>query len=192
MKEVHDENRLIERLNALPTEVTPQNDVWPQILERVEKLEPAVHVSEQRERFWPMAAAAALVMFLAAGIYINKPWQEPGSVSTTPDVVRNEAGFKDQRYFANASLVGELEYQAALKEFMALDSSGSDSDVQTPDWVESGWNALRQIEIELQTALKSEPDNHFLNLRMATLRDRQIDLLKQIALVDKTSRRMST
>lgn len=192
MKEEHDENRLIERLNALPAEMTPRSDVWPQILERIEHVEPAAEAGSQRDRWWPVAVAAALVMFVAAGVYINKPWQEAGSVSETPQTAQNEAIPFNENYFANASLVGELEYQAALKEFIALGSSVSASGTQTPEWVESGWNALRQVEIELQTALKSEPDNYFLNLRMATLRDRQIDLLKQIALVDKTSRRMNT
>jgi hypothetical protein len=192
MKEEHDENRPIERLNALPREMTPQNDVWPRILDRIEHVEPAADTGSQRERFWPVAVAAALVMFVAAGVYINKPWQEAGPVSGAPQVAQNESMPMNQDYFAQVSLVGELEYQAALKEFMALGSSASVNGTRTPEWIESGWKALRQVEIELQTALKSEPDNHFLNLKMATLRDRQIDLLKQIALVDNTSRRMNT
>jgi hypothetical protein len=189
MNKIRDEQELITQLASLPGEIAPQNDVWPAISERIERDESVAGAEARRFQLWPLATAASLLMVLAGGIYLNKPWQQTEHGAPLMEMASQESSSADSFYRVNPNMVGELEYQAAFKEFMALDPSSISVRGVTPDWIENGWSALRQVEIELLAAIKSEPDNDFLNLRMAALRGRQIDLLKQIASVDKTSRR---
>ena len=192
MKKFQDEQKIVKRLADLPREIAPKRDVWPQISRRISRNTSTGKPAVDRIQLWPMAAAASFLIMITVGLLLNKPWKQSEWVSPA-----GEPGFAltseaNRSYLAGSNMTGELEYQAAFKEFMALSVSPGTGEGERPEWIEQGWNTLREVEIELLAAIKMEPDNHFLNLRMAALRGHQIDLLKQITTVDKTSRRITT
>jgi len=193
MKHIRDESGLLEQLSALPLEMTPRRDVWPQIATRIRQAGPGSSSGAGRRRYWPLAAAASIVMILTAGIALEHRWEAPRSAAPSVDAM-TAGGVKPvpgSAYVSGSSSSGELEYQAALREFMALNTLPADSNDPKPEWMEQGWDTLRQVELELTAALRNEPDNDFLKSRLGALRARQIELLRQIAAVDSASWRNS-
>jgi hypothetical protein len=57
--------------------------------------------------------------------------------------------------------------------------------------IESDWAELTLTENFLVAALEENPGDRFLNDRMLELRARQLGFLKQLARLDKNSRRMT-
>jgi len=187
MIKIPDDSGLLKELSALPGEMAPRHDVWPRIAARIASVAPGSGPAARRARAWPLAAAASVLVVIAAGLLVKNQWRPSGV--TAPEA--NAAAVLElppgKSYSTGSTTSGELEYQAALKEFMALDAlQGSDGEPM-PEWVERGWDALRQVELELTAAIRSEPDNDFLNSRLTALRARQIELLQQIAAVDSAS-----
>ena len=86
-------------------------------------------------------------------------------------------------------LATELEYQAAFREFISVGDPSSNLKHQTVERMIAGWKDLRESEAGLSLALQQNPGNPFLNEKMLKLRSRQLEFLKQIAALDRNSRR---
>lgn len=183
------EHELLQQLAALPREIAPANDAWPGISSRISGVSAGGAIPSKRFRFWPLATAAALLVMLSAGLLSERfgSVSEPGlaSMADSGDPVGPKVG----PGFSDSMAVGEREYQAAFKEFLALDTAMSLPDRLSPEPIGQGWETLHQAEIQLQAALQEQPDNRFLNSRMTSLRARQIELLQQIAALEMASRR---
>jgi hypothetical protein len=187
MNEIRGEQELVGRLRELPREIAPARDAWPAIAARIAGAGTGAGRAGHRWPAWPTAAAAALLLAFAAAALLNSRHGSPGpAVPGAPSTVAAEAEAK-RDFYAGSALAGALEYQAAMREFMVLNTVSPSGGEARPEWIEQGWGALRQVELELADALRAEPDNDFLQSRMAALRARQIELLKQIALVDEAS-----
>lgn len=183
-----DEKELLNRLAELPREMTPASDPWPSISARIGAAErPSSRFT--RRPWWLQAVAASLLLAFAAGFLLGREWLGP-----------DERGQRDlplskTDYALSASgIVGtlkatEIEYQAAFREFMAVGKTRDSLAPQTVEKLENGWAMLREAEIGLTEALQENPNDPFLNSRMLEFRSRQLGFLKQIAALDRNSRR---
>ncbi len=187
MREQMTEKELQVRLGALPREITPDNDAWPAISNRIEQRHAAG--SGSSNRWWFSAVAASFVLAIAAGLLLGRQW------STAPGPVQTGTSSEAQSQIVLAAgLSGtlaatELEYQAAFREFISVGELDHFLSLKTLEKLTAGWKDLRESEAGLRTALQQNPDSFFLNARMLELRSRQLKFLKQIAALDRNSRR---
>jgi len=189
MNEKMTERGLMAKLEALPRKITPDHDVWPAIANRIEK-EPAVSPEPvSSNRWWYPAVAASFALLIAAGILLER--QE----NRVPVPVRAEMASEEQGEFVrtgglSATLFAtELEYRAAFREFISVSEPPGILKHQTVEKMIAGWKDLRESEAGLSLALQQNPGNPFLNEKMLKLRSRQLEFLKQIATLDRNSRR---
>lgn len=188
MNKILHEEAFSRQLASLPREIAPAHDAWPLIAARIA---PAAasggNTAARRFRLWPLATAACVFMLVAAVVLVHSQWRESTPASAGSDSILRPVSPRGGPWPASAGSVGEREYQAALREFMALNEAPWTVAGLKPEWIEQGWGTLRQVELQLSDALRNEPDNELLNSRMAALRARQIEWLKQIAAIDQWS-----
>ena len=188
MNEIEHEKAFLRQLASLPRQIAPAQDVWPQIAARLASTASSGgKTAAWRFRLWPLATAASVLMLVAAGVFTQSQWRDSTAASAGGDSVLTPVAPPSGPYSVSASTAGELEYQAALREFMALNQAPWTATGLKPEWIDQGWGALRQVELQLSAALRDEPDNEFLNSRMTALHARQIEWLKQIAAMNQWS-----
>jgi hypothetical protein len=179
------EAELIRRLGELPTRVEPQNDPWPQIESRIAKDAGRSTTASS----W-LRLAAAVVLAFAVGIFLGQSWQfsPPGSPNNG-ELAQETGSFGMTPNLEGALLGAEREYQAAFSEFANIGESATVLKPATLDSIERDWQEMLDAESALTTALEQYPNNPWLNKRMLELRERQLAMLKQLAGLDRTSRR---
>jgi hypothetical protein len=189
------EQELLKRLGALPGEISPRNDPWPEIHARISG-EHAAGLSggdaaRPHRRGWlPMAAAAVLIAITAGLIF--RPLQVGGPESAVDSAAMERAPRSHEALRLQGALAAsEVEYQAAFREFIPVGDSRNNLPMQTIESIESGWAELVSTESVLAAALEENPENSFLNDRMFELRARQLGFLKQLAKLDRNNRRMT-
>lgn len=183
------ETGLLAKLGALPCEIAPENDVWPAIAKRIEQETAAGPQPGSTNRWWHYAVAASFTLLLAAGILLGRPW----STDQAEPQISLVSGVHGERASAGA-LSGtlaatELEYHAAFREFISVGDPTGNLKLNTMEKLLAVWMDLRNTEAGLSLALQQNPDNPFLNEKMLKLRSRQLDFLKQIAALERSSRR---
>jgi hypothetical protein len=186
------EQELLRQLAKLPREITPEHDVWPEIMSRIDGSGTVAGNSrDQRWRF--LAIAAGFLVAFAVGLLLGPRWlASPAGVGEERQMV--ESGTTENFYSPNLSAVlaaTEMEYQAAFREFMAVGDSRDRLAPLTVEKIMMSWEDMRQSEARLTDALLENPGNAFLNSRMMELRSRQLQFLQQIAALDHDSRRIS-
>jgi hypothetical protein len=177
------EQRLLKQLAELPREMAPEHDVWPRISGRIDRLE------RRSNRWWPQAVAASVLVAFVAGLMLGRQWDVPLVPEGAGPGNASRAEFAGTTDIAGSLVASEREYQAAFREFITVGRSRDSLPLETVEKIEIGWNDLREAEIALMTALRDNPDNLFLNAKMMDLRARQLEFLKQIAMLDRNSRR---
>jgi len=187
MSEHLDEAGLLRRLAALPREISPNKDPWPLISARIASGGAVSGSTPRRRVYWPLAAVASFVLVIAVGLLLRDFWTRFASAPSLSAPLTTMAVSSGGPDYTAANTANELEYQAALREFMTLNlAPGTDQDAG-PEGIERGWGTLRRIERELTAALRQEPENEFLKSQLAVLRARQIELLQQLAALDSVS-----
>jgi hypothetical protein len=185
------EQELLRRLAKLPREITPEHDVWPAVMSRIDGSGAAGNSRNQRWR--PLAIAAGFLVAFAVGLLLGPRWlATPPGDGQEPQLVESDT--TENFYSPNLSAVlaaTEMEYQAAFREFMAVGDSRDRLAPLTVEKIMMSWEDMRQSEARLTDALLENPDNAFLNSRMMELRSRQLQFLQQIAALDHDSRRIS-
>jgi len=201
MTEINSEQELLQRLSVLPREIKPENDVWSKIEGRISHHTHVPDVPENfqrsgdneqgvpRFRVWPVAIAASVLLAVTAGIFLRSQVHMPARVVPVAGSA-SVTGITQGRVIPGGSMtVTEIEYQAAFREFLALSASPDQLDESALLWVEQVWGDLRKLETELLVALGAEPENRLLNTQMAALRAHQLNLLQEVAAMDRYSRR---
>jgi hypothetical protein len=184
MKQGLSEQKLLERLGALPREIKPDDDVWPVIARRIGQ-EDTPYRQQSPGRWWINAVAASVAVVFVAGFLIGRQWDTaPGMVQPGFDQV-NQA----QAAWVGALTASELEYQAAFREFISVGESRIYLPQQDVEHLIAGWADLNGAETALTNAMRDNPGNSFLSAKMLELRSRQLDFLKQVASLDQNSRR---
>ena len=173
------ETELTKAIGALPRSMKPQRDLWPGISERLGTVEREAIV-QYKAPFWRAPAmAAAVLLALAAGIFIGRGLDlgAPGQMSESV-----------QEYaLIGAVQATELEYQAAFSELVPLDYSGLQLEGEEPDALRESWEALLQAETSLLAALQQFPSDIFLNEKLLDLRSQQLQFVKRLALLEQNN-----
>jgi len=189
MNEKTTEKELLARLGAVPREIVPDHDVWPAIANRIERESAVGPEPASSNRWWFSAAAASFTLLIAAGILLGR------NGSTVPTPAQTGMAFQEHAELvltgglSGTLLATELEYQAAFREFISVGDPSGNLKHQTVERMIAGWMDLRESEAGLSLALQQNPGNSFLNEKMLKLRSRQLEFLKQIAALDRSSRR---
>lgn len=89
---------------------------------------------------------------------------------------------------AAAIEASEREYQAAWKGFEPVGLAPSVLAQETIDELGRSWQAMKQAEIALLTALDEHPDNPFLAEKLLELRGQQLDFMRALHMLDQNSR----
>jgi hypothetical protein len=189
MKNQITEQELQSRLDALPREIAPENDVWSAISSRIGGQHANIAGPGSKNRWWIAAAAASVALAISAGVFLERGWnlapgtENPGFSSTAPDhMIRSGA-------LTGVLAASEVQYQAAFREFISVGDTDSQVTKQTLEKLTAGWTDMQESEAGLMAALQQDPDNIFLSRKMLELRSRQLRFLKQMAALDKSSRR---
>ena len=179
---------LLVRLSELPRRVAPSNDPWPRIEDRIRD-------HESRRRRAParwMSVAASVVVAFAVGLWFGNRLEQPGtddSVDSVAQGMTNPAPAEPVLGFHGTLAGAEREYQAAFSEFVAVARAGTEVSPETIEKLDNDWQEILEAEKALKAALEQYPENALLNRQMLELRDRQLGLLKQLAGLDRASRR---
>jgi hypothetical protein len=189
MKHPLTEEDLLHQLHSLPREMSPSNDGWDGIAQRIASVPGATPEKKVWAQPGYMAIAAGVLLVLGATLVVNL--QRPGGRSVIPDEVTQlpEVQLEEDLYQVGPGVISELEYRAAFQEFLALDSVPVRTQTQESEPLDLGWEATRQAEIALVEALRKEPKSMFLKKRLSALRARQLELLQTIAALEMAARR---
>ncbi len=184
MKQGLSEQELLVRLAALPREITPDNDAWPAIAQRIGQ-EVAGSRQQPSSRWWRQAVAACVSVVFVAGVLIGRQWDTAPGMAQPGFDLSNQV----QAVWVGALAAGELEYQAAFREFIPVGESQKNLPQQAVENLIASWADLSETEAALTNALRDNPGNSFLSAKMLELRSRQLDFLQQIISLDQNSRR---
>jgi len=188
MKQGLSEQELLERLGALPREITPDTDSWSAIARRIDQ-ENTSYQQQSSSRWWKHAAAASLAVVFVTGVLIGRQWD------TTPGMAQPEFNPANHAQavwvggLAGALSASELEYQAAFREFISVGESRENLPQHAVENLTAAWLDLSEAEAALTKALRDNPGNAFLSAKMLELRSRQLGFLMHIASLDQNSRR---
>lgn len=174
--------RPLAGLDQLPRAIEPSRDLWPSIEAR---LEPRERVEAPVRRGWGLhAVAASVAVAFLAGILLGRQGPEapaPAMPFMSLDSIAAPA-------VAAAIEASEREYQAAWKGFEPVGLAPSVLAQETIDELGRSWQAMKQAEIALLTALDEHPDNPFLAEKLLELRGQQLDFMRALHMLDQNSR----
>ena len=176
------EKELISALHDLPRSISPQRDLWPGILQRL-KPGPAQAGTGGRPAWRARAIAASLGVAFVSGILLGR--QLPRQDALSGDSAGIPAGIT-----LLATLeASEREYRAAFREFIPVGVARSLLASDAVENIEHSWWQLKQAETALLSALEEHPGNMYLNEKLLDLRAQQLEFMRQLAMLDQTSRR---
>lgn len=179
------EERPLDALDGLPRSIEPARDLWPDIESR---LAPRGATAAPTRRGWGLGAvAASLAVAFLAGVLLGRqggPGPE-GPVDGPPLTL----GAAAAPSLVAALAATEREYQAAWKGFDPVGVAPSLLEPRTAEELERSWQAMKQAEVALTTALEEHPDNPYLAQKLLDLRAQQLDFMRQLHMLDQNSRR---
>ena len=188
MNHEREDQDLLERIAALPREIRPARDPWPEISARIGALEGVARAGRAAPRWRGASLAAAVLLAVAAGLLWNAQRQD----IPAGDVPTGIAEAQSETALHSLLAATEAEYQAAFREFISIGQSRPRLEPRTIESIEGSWAGLREAEAALAAALAENPDDPFLNGRMLELRERQLGFLRQLAAMDQNNRRFRT
>ena len=185
-KSFNTEQELVLAIHELPDTMEPHRDLWPGILNRLAKAAPAAKPSGNRTGFRYQALAASVAIAFVAGLMFGRqigidkpPSRDASGANAFPAGLAMYAAVE----------AGELEYQAAFREFIPVGSSRALLESQAVENIENSWVELQQAESALLAALGEYPENTYLNHKLLDLRAQQLGFMQQLATLDQFSRR---
>lgn len=174
------EKHLDQQLLALPQGLPPERDLWPEIHASIH---PAV--SETRgsrfDRYYPLAAAAVLFVFVSSGLnFLN----EEGS----PPVLSQQSSTLDNGQLLNASISsaasGQLinaGYEEVRNELVSdLVSRLETLSPEEKVVIERNMATIDAALAEINTALKADPDNMLLQKLLISAYSNDLALFGEI------------
>ena len=186
-----DDDVLLGQLSSLPRAVTPDNDPWDRIEQRILAADAGDRQTVQpRSRAWLAVAASFLlvavsVVFVAQNSISVKPGSTPTAEGLAPvnpaAALNQQAKMLNERGTQVPALSLEREYQAAFREFRSMEAV---AELQTNEMDEGlllSWEEMERVERALLMALEKNPGNRMLLQRLTKLRARQLQFLHLIA-----------
>jgi hypothetical protein len=173
------ESELLNAIESLPRNIKPQRELWPGINERLDAGSRA-DLNHQVTPLWRKPAmAAAILLALTGGIFIGRGLDVEIQDSVSQSV--------HEYAFLGTVRATEQEYQAAFRELVPLEYSGLQLEGAEPDALRGSWEDLLQTETSLLAALREHPTNIYLNGKLLDLRSRQLQFVKQLALLEQNN-----
>jgi anti-sigma factor RsiW len=185
---VTDLRRVVRRARTLKP-ISPPNDLWPGIAQRIGATVPAVKVVDlstrkRSSRRWafslPQLAAAGIALMMASGgavwlVSSTARQQSPPLVLTVPSSspAAINASVRPSASESYAAAVADLE-QVLAEGRGKLDST-------TVRVIEQNLAAIDRAIAEAQKALQADSANLYLNTHLAETMRRKLDLLRQAA-----------
>jgi anti-sigma factor RsiW len=172
---------LLAQAAALPRELAPARDLWPDIEKRLGR-RTALSFSGARgvRRAWlagALAAAAALVVASGLALRGGGVPALPGA-STGPGGVPSRAGLSTE---PAQVLEAEREYaQAASVLLAALDARRERFSPETLVAVERDLRVIDQALADIRVALEKDPGSGALNHLLASTHQRKVKVLQQV------------
>lgn len=162
--------RLLAQAAALPREVTPARDLWPEIAARLQA--PAIPGSGL------VAAAAALAVAVAATFFFRggpAPTSGPATLSVAVSAESPTLAAAEEDY---------TRASAALLE--ALHNRRESFSPETMAGVERNIEVIDRALAEVREALKRDPDNPELTRMLAATHRKKVDVLQRVVKLTTT------
>ena len=181
--------RLLARVAALPAEVSPQRDLWPEIANRIAEARPrplgrpmsdARPVVRSFPRAWwtpsaGLAAAAAVVV--ALGATLGGVWTPPAGDGTPGTGTVQEAAWTTDPTLLKA----EQDYVRATTQLMAaLEARRAELPPGTVAAVEKDMTTIDVALGQVRSALRQDPGNAQLSHMLAATHQKKLDVLQRV------------
>ncbi len=159
-------------LRGLRQDAEPGHDLWPGIAARIASLPQRAQPVRQPSRprwLWPLATAASLL--LAVGVtWKMQPDAASPALSGAPIATTTSASGKKRPLVQREAETLTVQYQAALREL----------DVQAmPAGWQQGVDALDRSAVEINDALKRDPNSRLLLERLRATYSRRLALSRR-------------
>ena len=164
-------------VESLPRQMSPQDDLWPGIENRLQSRDGIPETSSVKSNWRLPAMAAAVLVALTTGIFIGRGLEMP---------VTDQISVKDF-VVAGSAQNAEREFQAAFQQLVAIDYSGMQLAGDNPEALRSSWDDMLKAEASLLAALKEYPNNQFLNAKLIELRSQQLQFVQQVVLLEQNN-----
>jgi len=172
---------LVQDLGRLPRSRATRRELWPDIVTRLGEQESAP-VRDRSAWRMPALAASVAIAFMAGMLM--------GRQTTLDDPIRVAGKGSSTAHAMTAALAAsEREYQAAFRSLTPVDVVPSIFEAGDIEAIERSWTELHEAENALLAALREHPDNQFLGEKLLDLRAQQLEFMKQLRMLDQTSRR---
>lgn len=173
--EVEAHRRVLAELRALPREIEPPRDLYPAIAAR---LAPA-----RRRSFWPLAAAAALM--LLAGLALLMRLQRAAPPAPTPDAAIATAPAPrlpgDTAIARTAYRDTDLALAGIRRELRrSIEARQADLPPATRELVFENLRVIDEAIADIEAALAAAPADQALARTYIDYREREIELLRQV------------
>ena len=171
---------LDQQLLALPQELSPERDLWPEIHASIH---PAVSEPQgsRFDRYYPLAAAAVLFVFVSSGLnFLNEEGSPPvlsqqsieldngqllnASISSAASGQLINAGYEEVRNELVSDLVSRLETLSPEEKVV----------------IERNMANIDAALAEINTALKADPDNMLLQKLLISAYSNDLALFGEI------------
>ncbi len=164
------EHAIINRAHKLTSEIEPETDLWPAIVDAIREL-PQEDVNHGTQNSWmPMALAASILIAVGSLGFIGY---------TNYSVQQSVAPLAD-----NQSTIDLIEqpYQTAKASYMtaiAVNDNAMSPEVRAV--LKKNLKIIDQASEEIRLALKSNPNDPFLTDALLMTRQKEIQLLNQVS-----------
>ena len=173
---------LLEQAAALPKQLQPSRDLWPDIATRIPERQRVVPIRRWRPALWNPALAAAAVLLIALSsavtAFLMRGSQGPVEVTESPGVVLQPA------VMGTGSLAigeAEQEYERAAQALLASLEARRDSLApETVRVVERNLKAIDAALREVHQALEQDPGNPGLVRMLASTHRKRIKILQTV------------
>jgi hypothetical protein len=163
---------------ALPRELSPPRDLWPEIAQRIAAARPRAAAPAVR-RVWswsPALLAAAAAVVLALGATLTRVWPPAAGPEAGTGVAQEAAWTTDP-----ALLAAEREYARATSQLMtALEAQKATLPPETVAAVEKDLVTIDAALRQVRGALRQDPDNAQLSHMLASTHQKKVDVLQRV------------
>ena len=170
MNEVDRNDRIVAAAGQLPTEVSPQRDLWPGIAEAIAR--------PRQGRWAPMLAQAAVVVLLigaSSGLtYLAVKDDQAPTLVVAPDLLFEPASYSAGYALGPEYLEARSDMAARLDDELARLSPEARADV------EKNLVLIRNAIAEINAALEQEPTNALLQQLLLDAYQNEFALMHQV------------
>jgi putative zinc finger protein len=177
---------LIAEAAALPKEILPARDLWPEVAARLRGAEGARLVARPAATRWvsPMAlaAAASVVLALTAGLWIRGRVSAPAP-GAPQGTLRPIAAVNP----ASDLLDTEREYARATADLMAaIESQKEALTPETRAVLDANLETIDEALAQVRAALRKDPGNGPLTHLLTSTHQKKLDALQRVVRLNRT------